>query len=489
METKPRRLLSAVLTVIMAFALLTAFPLMASAEDGPIRVTIDPVGAIYQLNATAVPLKAIFYYNTLNEQLIPDANAPLTIQWYWSATDSNTDRSNGLGENQLEDWYGRIFEIPTTIMPATDTVGVRYYYAVLSYSIQTVAGAVVDIERETVTNTARIEVIDSQESRGSITVLKTDENGAPLAGATIRVEGLAGGVIPRVYDVVTDSNGEATFVLEEGEYYLSEYAAPTGYNPSGDSYKLLVLEDGVYIQYGPNELVPYTPLTFVNMPLPVISDDHFAFVQGYPDGTFGPGRYMTRAEAVVMFANLLTESIMGDDDTYKNDYYPDVLPTDWYSNQIGYMQSQLILVDYSRDGLFRPEDPVTRAEFATLASHFDNLTLSDTNEFSDVPDDHWAVKYINSAAAKKWIEGYIEDGERTFKPENYITRAEVVTLTGSVTDRHADAAFIAANISSLPRTYPDVTTLHWAYLPIMEASIGHDYNKDAVGEHWTSVYP
>ena len=128
---------------------------------------------------------------------------------------------------------------------------------------------------------------------------------------------------------------------------------------------------------------------------------------------------------------------------------------------------------------------MTRAEFATLAAHFDNIVLTDTNSFSDVSNSHWAVKYINSAAAKGWITGY-PDG--TFRPEALITRAEVVTLVNRMLDRKADSAYLAANASSLPRSYWDLTPAHWAYLNIMEASMGHDYTKDSDGEHWTGVY-
>jgi len=172
---------------------------------------------------------------------------------------------------------------------------------------------------------------------------------------------------------------------------------------------------------------------------------------------------------------------------YKSEYYPDVRQTDWFANQVCFMHWKGVLVDYSRDGRFRPNEPVTRAEFAALAAHFDNLTLTSTNAFSDVSASHWAVKYVNSAAAKGWINGY-DDG--TFRPEANITRAEVVTLVGRMLDRFGDGAFLAANASSLPRTYSDFTTIHWAYLAIMEASIGHDYTRDGDGkEHWTAFHP
>jgi hypothetical protein len=318
-----------------------------------------------------------------------------------------------------------------------------------------------------------------------LTVKKTDEKGNPLSGATIRIEGLAESGIPRVYDVVTNSNGEAVFTVENGTYDLSEYAAPTGYNAIDETYEIVVTANGVYIQNSPTHLDSYTPVTFVNKEIPQLNkNDHFAFMQGYPEGTFGPSKNMTRAEAVVMFSRLLTKN-MNEATNYRNNYYPDVKSKDWFSNQVGYMQQLGVLADYSRGGNFRPNEPVTRAEFATLAAHFDNLTLTGTNNFSDVPNSHWAVKYINSAAAKGWIAGY-PDG--TFRPEGNITRAEVVTLVGRMLERTADSAYLTANASSLPKTYSDLTSTHWAYLAIMEASIGHDHKMVSGSENWTKVY-
>jgi len=231
----------------------------------------------------------------------------------------------------------------------------------------------------------------------------------------------------------------------------------------------------------------YEAVTFVNKKIPDLNKfDHFAYMQGYPEGTFYQTRNMTRAEAVVMFSRLLAKAMNLNTD-YKNAaYYPDISLKAWYANQVCYMYSLGVLADFSRDGRFRPNDPVTRAEFATLASHFENLELKSENKFTDVPASHWAVKYINSAAAKGWIAGYPDN---TFKPEANITRAEVVTLVNRMLERKADKTFINANINNLPRSYSDLKSTYWAYWDILEASMGHNYTKDSLGnETWTSFY-
>lgn len=207
--------------------------------------------------------------------------------------------------------------------------------------------------------------------------------------------------------------------------------------------------------------------------------DHNAYMQGYPDGTFGSLRNMTRAEAVVMFSRLLTEQM--DLETAYASTYTDVLPDKWYANAIGYMQQHDVLSD--TETVFRPNEPITRAEFADLAVSFENLTTGAINDFSDVPPDYWAYDSINYAVERGWLKGY-PDG--TFRPDDYIIRAEVVTVTNRVLERYADLIYIEAH-TDIVKSYTDLENSYWAYGNIMEASIGHFYTKLGLIETWTSL--
>ena len=124
--------------------------------------------------------------------------------------------------------------------------------------------------------------------------------------------------------------------------------------------------------------------------------------------------------------------------------------------------------------------------FAAPAAHFEELVLTGTNSFTDVPPGHWAEKYIESVAAKGWIKGY-PDG--SFMPEANIIRAEAVTIVCRMLNRPGDPAYLTANAGSLPKVFSDVTPEHWAYVWVMEASTGHDYSMDGDAEHWTAVNP
>jgi len=368
-----------------------------------------------------------------------------------------------------------------------------------NYKILVTANGVYDITKGTGNAAVPYEPVTFVNKKSSssggptqtLTALKKDENGALLADATIRMSGKNEDGKALVYDAKSNSQGVVTFVVEYGEYTMTEHAAPAGYNATDDSYKIKVTKDGVYnttdasTTTTTSQLVAYQPVTFVNRKIPGLNkDDHFAYMQGYPDGTFGPSLNMTRAEAVIMFSRLLNESMNLDKD-YKSNYYPDINLNSWFANQVCYMHQLGVLAHYSRDGSFRPNEPVTRAEFATLAAHFDSLVLTDTNKFSDVADDHWAVKFINSASAKGWIVGY-EDG--TFRPEANISRDEVVTLVNRILERAADEAYLTANAGKLPRDYSDISSKNWSFLHVMEASIGHDFTMEGGKEKWTKVY-
>lgn len=209
--------------------------------------------------------------------------------------------------------------------------------------------------------------------------------------------------------------------------------------------------------------------------------DHFAFMEGYPGGVFGADRNMTRAEVAAMFSRLMVEQ-MEVGKSYPNSY-SDVPASAWYANAIGYLEQYHVMGGYP-DGTFRPNAPITRAEFAAVACRFEKLTAG-TASFTDVPDTHWAAQYINFAATRGWVTGY-PDG--TFRPGKNITRAEVVTITDRLLERSADRDYVTAHYDDLPRTFTDIDESYWAYWNIMEAANGHDYSKTGSGERWTRVY-
>ena len=209
-------------------------------------------------------------------------------------------------------------------------------------------------------------------------------------------------------------------------------------------------------------------------------NDHYQYMVGYKDATFRPNNNMTREEAAVMFSRLMVRRpIKGH---IYNHNFKDIANTRWSATAISYM-NELGLIKGYPDGTFKPEKSITRAEFAAMATRFANLFGGGLQGFVDVPYTHWANDVIAKAASAGWVSGY-PDG--TFKPENKITRAEVVIITNRMLTRRADKDFITKHRSAILR-FTDTPT-HWAFYDIAEACNGHDYTRQGtIEENWQNV--
>lgn len=94
------------------------------------------------------------------------------------------------------------------------------------------------------------------------------------------------------------------------------------------------------------------------------TDDHFAYIIGYPDGTVQPNGQITRAEATTIFFRLLTEESRSANLT-KTNGYTDVAFDAWYNTAVSTM-AKAGIVDGYPDGTFGPQRNITRAETATM---------------------------------------------------------------------------------------------------------------------------
>ena len=202
---------------------------------------------------------------------------------------------------------------------------------------------------------------------------------------------------------------------------------------------------------------------------------HGAYILGYTDGTFGPSRSMTRAEAAAIFARLLAEKNGDTISTAANTKFTDIPAHAWYSGYAKYLNNNGVTYGKSKT-IFAPNDAITRAEFTTLAVRFfdvygdgDAEIMEQYKDFNDVSDGYWAAAYIKAAAKHGWINGY---GDGSFRADDEINRAEVVTIVNRLLGREADADYIADNLRKL-NTFPDVSRKHWAYYAVMEAANTH----------------
>ncbi|MDR0491995.1 MAG: S-layer homology domain-containing protein [Oscillospiraceae bacterium] len=214
--------------------------------------------------------------------------------------------------------------------------------------------------------------------------------------------------------------------------------------------------------YSGGDNTTYYPPT--GAPLAGFTDQHIPYISGYPDGTMRPENAVTRAEVAMIFFRLLT--IQGKD-IQRASIFKDVKDGEWYSQAINFLASIEILAGYP-DGTFRPNQTITRAEFAAVASRFDDLSQASDSAFPDIAG-HWAASYINSAYAKGWISGYPEG---TFRPQQNIKRCEVVKIVNTMLNRKVRVEDIPPGI----KVFNDIGS-HWAYTEIVEASNDHDYMR------------
>ncbi len=135
---------------------------------------------------------------------------------------------------------------------------------------------------------------------------------------------------------------------------------------------------------------------------------------------------------------------------------------------------------YGPDGTFRPDAPITRAEFAAIALAFAYDPASASCSYTDVSANAWYYTYVAQATTYGWIGGY-PDG--SFRPNNSITRAEVAVIVNNMLGRDADESYINRNADELV-SFVDLSKNHWAYYTIMEATNTHDYTTSSNGESW-----
>ena len=173
------------------------------------------------------------------------------------------------------------------------------------------------------------------------------------------------------------------------------------------------------------------------------------YINGYPDGTFRPGKSMTRAEAASILAKLqrlpLTDSSK-----------PAFSDADgWYNAVINAVVKAGYMKGYP-DGSFKPDKPITRAEFATMLSHFMSAKTA-SNPFTDT-NGNWAKEAIDKAYAQGIIKGY-EDN--TFRPAADVSRAEAVAMV--------NRTFNIKKAGDVKNPFTDISPSHWAYEDILAA--------------------
>ncbi len=263
---------------------------------------------------------------------------------------------------------------------------------------------------------------------GTISGRVTDINGQPLENICICAQ------------IDGDRKWETTD--EEGNYTIIGLRS--------GNYRVFTLNNldfiDVFYNDKPNEetadIVPVTApnetsnIDFILKPIPNFSDvprDFWAYgeirslaskgvVSGYDDGLFRPADPVTRSQFTKMLVNSLDISL----NTEYKGYFTDVPQTHWAWQYIETAYEKGIVKGY--DGRrFGPEDMATRAHLATMLVRGLGVSLNAQYQgyFPDVPNDHWAWQYIETAKDQGIVRGY-PDG--SFGPEQIVRRDQTAVM-------------------------------------------------------------
>ena len=269
-------------------------------------------------------------------------------------------------------------------------------------------------------------------------------------------------------------NGKITNIeVEEGDLIASYLYIPRrrGYIFKGWSYDRKQLEevkpeDRIYTDTTLYAIWKKAEIEKKEEPKEIRGNDHKAYIFGYPNGTVRPNGNITRAEAAAMLARLLNIEAIG------SSAKPNFKDTEsaWYNKAINAVVARGIMKGYP-DGRFRPNAPITRAEFTQMISTIDNKPYG-TAPFVDVKG-HWAERAIGSEYQAKRITGY-PDG--LFRPNANITRAEAAVILNKIFERNYDALSLAKCKNALMlKRFIDLNESFWGWNDMVEATNTHEY--------------
>jgi len=197
-----------------------------------------------------------------------------------------------------------------------------------------------------------------------------------------------------------------------------------------------------------------------------------AYVIGRPNNLFEPESPIIRAEVATIFARLFADynedNLVSTDTSFK-----DVPETEWFAKYISRCEDENIIFGY--ESYFRPNDDITRAEFAAICVRFfenrsESTIIPKDIAFTDFDSSHWAYDTIKKAYANGYVAGY-PDG--TLRADSTITRAEAVTIVNRMLERIPDKEYIDNNLHKLIDFIDVRDNKYWAYYEIFEAANTH----------------
>ncbi len=219
--------------------------------------------------------------------------------------------------------------------------------------------------------------------------------------------------------------------------------------------------------------------------------DHFAYMVGYPDGTFMPQANITRAEVAAIIYRLMTPASRAKFSS-ADCMFSDVQAGMWFNESVCTLVKAGIISGYP-DGTFKPNQSITRAEFSSMIARMFSVSYVGNNSFEDI-NGHWAQSYMNILSKLGILKG---DSNGNANPDSNLTRAEAAAMCNRLVGRNSTNSSL--NSCKDPITsWPDVSNGAWFYADVLEATNSHDYTwtlnvKNVVSgefvitEQWTKI--
>ncbi len=375
----------------------------------------------------------------------------------------------------------------TVKLPAVGLPGVLNKNQVLDVTAQMTSGTVLiddhtgrKVDTDSKTQYGKIN-FNSDSSKASVTYAPTS-SGSSSSGSSKRPI-ITPANAPKVKSSADGVLKNENIYANNGKYFLNvdRVSAPSKPNFAfegwyTDPYFSNHVSGTIQVE---EDLTLYARYINLKAPEQLISEEHIAYIAGYPDGTIQPNGNITREEVAAAFYRLFKTDYRATIESDVNSF-ADVAADRWSNKAVSTMANGGFIVG-DTNGNFNPANPITRAEFVTIANKFigSDVTVPETNQFTDISG-HWAEKAILAAAnGAYWISGY-SDG--TFRPNAYITRAEAMTIINKMLVRYGDADATNATV------WPDVAKGDWFYSQIIEATTTNEYERLGNGwqEKWVS---
>ncbi|WP_324729661.1 InlB B-repeat-containing protein [Lysinibacillus fusiformis] len=222
------------------------------------------------------------------------------------------------------------------------------------------------------------------------------------------------------------------------------------------------------------EVQKFSTFSMLYLPENVVEPTtHIAYIRGNADGTFRPNAFVTRAQMASMFARQLTvNAIPTSKATFTDIVQHDAKDAIEFVKNTG-------LFNGVTEASFQPNGFISRAQMAVVAARWIEKhcvnnpnpdfckPTSQSNVFTDVSNNHWAVEAIHTVNTRGIMTGTTRD---TFDPEGYLTRAQAVKILNHLFERQVTTE------NQIP-IFKDVPSDHWAFNDIQEAAVKHSHSK------------